>query len=474
MIPTGIRRPLWPGVLALALLAAAPLPARAYTGLPVVSPTEDTHVQYTRRARYAVPADDLYKSPVQLRISPDGRRLYVACEGTDEVLVADTRRRAVVDAIPVGPMPFDMLLSPGGDSLYVTHRWGNAIGVVDLRRSALVDSLRSGDDPHDLALSPDRCFLFVANLGTNDLSVIERATGVEVKRLPVGVAPFGLAVSPDGRSVYVSSQYSLPVPFRTPSVLELTVVDVEKQLVRERRQLFSTVVGQGVAATLDGHFAVTAVELPKNLIPETQVYQGWMVTYGLAFTESRPGGRTAYLLIDEPNLYFADPYDLALSPDGRWLYVTSSAADAVTVVDLEKAYRVMQVSEGRIGLSDEQIATCARHLALSNDYVAARIPTGANPKGLAISPDGRWLYVAERLEDRVLVIDARSQRADGYIDLGGPREETVLRRGAKLFSYASISFQKQMSCATCHPENSVDGLLYDIAVDGGMGRNLVD
>ena len=35
---------------------------------------------FARRAEHAVPADSLYKSPIQLLLSKDGRRLFVACE----------------------------------------------------------------------------------------------------------------------------------------------------------------------------------------------------------------------------------------------------------------------------------------------------------------------------------------------------------------------------------------------------------
>jgi len=59
------------------------------------------------------------------------------------------------------------------------------------------------------------------------------------------------------------------------------------------------------------------------------------------------------------------------------------------------------------------------------------------------------------------------------IDLGGPKVETALRRGERLFNHASVSFQQQLSCTTCHPENHLDGLSYDIGLDG-MGLNLVD
>ena len=48
--------------------------------------------------------------------------------------------------------------------------------------------------------------------------------------------------------------------------------------------------------------------------------------------------------------------------------------------------------------TDEQLETYANHLGISSRYVIGRIPTGANPKGMVLSPDGSLLYVAERLE----------------------------------------------------------------------------
>jgi cytochrome c peroxidase len=102
-----------------------------------------------------------------------------------------------------------------------------------------------------------------------------------------------------------------------------------------------------------------------------------------------------------------------------------------------------------------------------------RIPVGANPKGLAASPDGRWVYVAERLADRIAIIDAEKMEMVDAIDLGGPRRETVLRRGEKLFNSADATFQGQFSCRSCHPRNHVDRLQYDLEPDG-LGENILD
>lgn len=441
------------------------------------SPTGDGRPDFTRRTQHAVLEDDLYKSPVKLLLSRDDRQLYVTCERTGEVIVVDTRRGRVIGQVKVGREPFGMALSPDEGQLYVSNRWDNEVAVVDLEKFEVTRRIPVGDDPHGLTITGDGRYLFVANLATNDLSVLDLKAGTEIKRLSMGMAPFETALSPDGRSLYVSSQFSIPVPFRTPSILELTAVDVPSQTVRHRYDLYSTVVGQGVAVSPDGHFAVTVLALPKNLIPETQVYQGFMVTYGFAITETRPSGRTAYLLIDKPNLYFADPFDLAFTPNGRFLYISSSGADFVSVIDMEQVYALLAVEKGRIGISGEKIEEYARHLALSNEYIAARIqtgPIGANPKGLAISSDGRRVYVANRLQDNIAIIDTRRNQVVGAIELGGPDVMTTLRWGERLFNYASISFHKQMSCTTCHPEHGVDGLSYDIAVDGGLGRNLVD
>ena len=56
----------------------------------------------SQRGRHAVPEDDLYKSPLQMLLSGNGQRLFVACEGTDEILVVDTARRAVTERVAVG------------------------------------------------------------------------------------------------------------------------------------------------------------------------------------------------------------------------------------------------------------------------------------------------------------------------------------------------------------------------------------
>jgi YVTN family beta-propeller protein len=439
------------------------------------SQTMDLDKDGSRRSAHAVPEDGLYKSPIGLLVSRDGKVLYVACERSNEVLAVDTVTNRIAGRAATGRHPLGLALSPDGSLLYVGNRWDHTISSIDTARMETLATFKSGEDPHGMTTDTTGDFLYVANLATDDVSVFDTRSRIEVKRLQAGHSPFDVELSPDGRFVYVSHVLSNPVPFRTAPVTELTVIDTRRQIVAGRRDLVSTVIAQGVAVSPDNGLVAVALEMPKNLIPETQVYQGWMVTHGIALAETGPRGRVAYLLLDEPNLYYADAYGLAFSPDGKRLYVSSSGVDVVSVLDMEKVSALLEMDEGRIGIRDEKLRTYARNLALSSEYVVARIPTQQNPKNVAITPDGRRLYVANRLSDSVLVIDTARNAAGAVIDLGGPKIETVLRRGERNFNYSSISFQKQLSCNTCHPENHLDGLVYDIvAPEEGIGRSLVD
>jgi YVTN family beta-propeller protein len=427
------------------------------------------------RLQHAVAEDDLYKSPIQLAMTRDGKTLYAVCENSNEVLIINLSNSKVIGTLKTGRHPFGLTLNPDETRLYVSNRWDDSVMVFDIAERRLVQTIPDLEEPHQLKTDFSGTYLFVVNMGSNTLSLVETKTGHQLKRLGTGAFPFGEAFDPTGRYLFVSHQLSNPVPFRTAPVTELTIVDSGTKFVAGRLRFESSVAGQDVAVSPDGQLVVVALEFPKNLIPETQIYQGWMVTHGFAVAEAHPNGRVAYFLLDETNRYFTDPYGLAFSPDGKYLFVSSSGVDQISVVDMKKLMGVLQFQDGKIGLSDETIRLYARHLGLSAEYVVGRIPTGSNPKDLVISPDGQRLYIANRLADSISVIDARTFQPAGTIDLGGPRIETPLRHGEKLFNSSQFSYQKQLSCNTCHPEYHVDGLQYDIVSSAdGMGQNLVD
>jgi YVTN family beta-propeller protein len=103
----------------------------------------------------------------------------------------------------------------------------------------------------------------------------------------------------------------------------------------------------------------------------------------------------------------------------------------------------------------------------------ARIPVGRNPRGLALSADASTLYIANRLDDTISILDTAKQKVTGTIGLGGTEELTPKRRGERLFYTSRFAFHGAFGCANCHIDSTFDGLAWDLEPDG-FGIDIVD
>ncbi len=408
-----------------------------------------------------------YRSPLDVAVSPGGDRLYLTAQGDDVLLVVDPVERRVVTEIQVGLRPHSVVISRDGRTGYVSNHWSDTVSVIDLQEEQLVETLEVGNGPTGLALGAGGIFLYVANSLSDDISILDLRIGKEHTRLVAGHNPYAVQLSPDGRSVFVTNRLSNPVPFRAPPVTEVTVVDTSTHRVLRREAFFSAHLLEGMAFTPAGDLAFVTLVRPKNLLPATQVARGWMMTHGIGIMQLGKRERPVQLLLDEVNAFFADPSDIVVTPDGKRAFVSHSGADCVTVIDIGAMRSLLADT------TKETLATYANHLGLSRRYVIKRIPTGANPKGLALTLDGKRLYVAERLTDRVAVIDTKRLEVIETIDLGGPPSDTMMRQGQRLFNSARHTFQGQFSCRSCHPDGRDDALSYDLEPDG-LGRNVLN
>ena len=113
------------------------------------------------------------------------------------------------------------------------------------------------------------------------------------------------------------------------------------------------------------------------------------------------------------------------------------------------------------------------HLGKPTEFVVKHIATKDSPRGVLFAHDGRTAFVANALDDSITVIDVAELEAVDRIDLGGPKEITKIRYGERLFHSADITFRRQFSCHSCHPDGHIDGLTYDIEPDG-IGSSPVD
>ena len=408
-----------------------------------------------------------YLSPFNIAVSNNGDRLYVVAQDADQLLVVDAESNEVISKINVGVHPHSVLLSKDGTIAYVSNQWSDNISVIDLITLEVVDTIKTGNGPAGLSLSSNGKFLYVVNTFGSDLSVIDLSTKEERKRLTTGNDPTGTSLSPDGKVLYVTSRRAKIAPYGEPLISELTLVNDSTQRVMKYLSIESAYMMENVSFTPSGDLAMMTLIRPKNLITSLQVERGWMMNHGIGIVEQKEQGRIAQLLLDEPNAYYSDPFDIVITPDGKKAFVSSSGVDVISVISIDSIRSILK------NTSPKMLKNISNNLGISSRFVLKRIPTGANPKGLALSPNGKRLYVAEQLEDKIAVINTETLENINSIDLGGPLRVTVARQGRRLFNNAGHTFQNQYACYTCHPDNHEDGLVYNMA-SKDMGRNVTN
>ncbi len=135
-------------------------------------------------------AEPAYLSPIELQFSPDGRRLYVVCEGNDSVLAVDARTGQVAAQAKVGHKPKGIALSPNGKTLYVSNEWSDTISEIDATSFQIQRTLKAGWGPVGLATDRTGKFLYVANSIGSNISLLELATRPRGQALGHGAIPW--------------------------------------------------------------------------------------------------------------------------------------------------------------------------------------------------------------------------------------------------------------------------------------------
>jgi YVTN family beta-propeller protein len=415
-------------------------------------------VMATRRASGA--GEDLDRSPLMLALSPDGTRLYTANRTANSMSAIDTGSRRVLKEIKVGAGPAGIAVRADGKTVFVANCLANTVSAVDAATMREVKQIKVGNQPFDVLTAADG-MVYVANVGKDDsVSVIDGKKLTEVKQISVAQNPRCLALSPDGKLLYVTCDvYDI---HREVCVIDLTTGKVAQRISFEMASNL-----RGVAVT-NGHLMLVAHLNPKPFAPMTQVQQGWVNTNAVSFVflEGEKPERVS-LLLDEVIRYHANPYDIALTPDGRFAYVTCGGDNSVQVVDIAKAVDLIKKTPA------EQRERLGNTLGLARNFVTARINVGRNPFGIVLSPDGKWAYVANHLDSTVSVINTETNVVDAMIDVGSAPTITPIRRGEILFNGAFICFQRQFTCASCHPEGHATGISWDLEDDGlGNPKNI--
>lgn len=145
--------------------------------------------------------------PYSIDLSPDGKLLAAAIQGTSEVVLVELANMRVVKKIPVrsGTRPANAIFSPDGRWVYVSVDESPALDVIDVRQGAVATSITVGPRLRDIAFSADGSRAYVAAEQASEVAVIDVSRHAVLARVKTASAPLGMALHPDGKRVFVSA-----------------------------------------------------------------------------------------------------------------------------------------------------------------------------------------------------------------------------------------------------------------------------
>jgi YVTN family beta-propeller protein len=314
-------------------------------------------------------------------------------------------------------------VTASAETLLVVRKSGDAVDWVDPGSGLRLASLGVGLAPHEVAVAPDGRRAVVSNYGTREqpgstLSIVDLAEARELKRIdlaphgrPHGVAWFAadrIAVTAEG-----SRHLLLVDPDAGRIVAALpTEQDISHMVAAsaDGKRGYVTNIGSGTTTVLDLHEGRKLADLPSG--------QG---SEALALT---PDGRELWVaaraageiaVIDTATLQVVArlplagiPIRIAMSPDGAAAYVTCAGSAELVAFDVaarrERARRKVEVP-----LAGDAATRPLARLA----------PGSVMPIGLLVSRDGRSVFVAATMGDRVVQYDATTLQPVRAIEIGG-------------------------------------------------------
>ncbi|MCU0709058.1 MAG: beta-propeller fold lactonase family protein [Pirellula sp.] len=182
--------------------------------------------------RIELPKDSF---PVDVAVTPDGKRAMVSLWGAASVAVVDLESKSIVSIWPVRSHPTEMLFLDNGKHLLVGCTDDSSIVMLDAETgaakevitTALYASRKNGSTPNSIAVSPDGNVLIAANADNNNVAVFdirERGQTKSLGFIPVGWYPTAVAMTLDGEQILVANGKGLtsrdnrrgPNPLRDP------------------------------------------------------------------------------------------------------------------------------------------------------------------------------------------------------------------------------------------------------------------
>jgi YVTN family beta-propeller protein len=252
------------------------------------------------------------------------------------------------------------------DRIYVPNSGSNTVDVIDPRTFKIIDHFAVGKEPQHVAPSYDLKNLWVLSDLGDSITRIDPSTGRKGETLNVK-DPYNMYYTPDGKFAIVVAERLHRLDFRDAQTMKLI-----ESLVVPCRGI------DHMDFSANGRYLIASCEFSGEMVKVD------VATHKLLGTLKLPGAH-------------AMPQDVRLTPDGGLFYVADMMANGVHQIDGD--------SFKLVGF----------------------VPTGKGTHGLYFSRDSKWLYVSNREEGTVSLIDVHTGKVStkwtipggGSPDMGG-------------------------------------------------------
>jgi YVTN family beta-propeller protein len=286
--------------------------------------------------------------------------------------------------------------------------------------------------------------LLVANNGEDTVALMDDATGALLKTLRTGEGPHEIAVSPDGRFAYIADSGAPTKPGNTVTVINLVKREVVAKFALSEHQPHDLRVsqdGKWLWAACAPTQSVVEVDTAKGAVTrtwKTGVEGGWMLAASSddrqIFVAHLEGGGLSLIELASGTVTRAvtpkGEMGFDVAPDGREVWAANSESSQISVVEARTGRILSTFPSGgqspvRLKFTPDGkrvlVPTADKKLVVfdaARREIVATVELEFRPKVIAVSGDGRRVFIGHPSEDRVSVVDLTSLKVMRTIPTG--------------------------------------------------------
>ncbi|HTI51265.1 MAG TPA: beta-propeller fold lactonase family protein, partial [Planctomycetaceae bacterium] len=329
-----------------------------------------------------------------LDISADGKILAAANRDNGTVSIVDLATAKVLHEVAAGTKPEGVTFIGSTHLLAATAYGDDKVVLLDGDAGRTVGSIDVFDEPYGVVSNADGSKLYVTLEYPGQVVEIDVAARQVVRTFPAGAFLRGIALSADGRRLFVTE-------YLTGAVVALDVATGEKV---DRWQGSPS---ENLARQVALHPARPKAYVP-HIRSRTNINQsaGSVVPFvSVVDTNPGEGRRRKPVPMDAfVNIFVvANPWEAAVSPDGRLLCAVFAGTDDMYVCNV---------------LDDDYTELSFKKL----------IRLGHNPRAVRFAPDGKAFYVYNTLDFTVVSFDSATFQKQATIAVcENPLGDEILR-----------------------------------------------